>query len=598
MPYQKACEVCKIFGLNEKELCVVNKGEINSNRINLPVYVDEEFARLFGFLCGDGCIRKHSVSFCCGTNEDVNNHYHQLLKKYFTKVTFVKDKRRKNGGIYIVNSTTAANIFKKLGYLHIHKKHTRIPDWLFNAPLKIRKAFVEGFSDADGCERLTKKGTWFSTIEIANKKLIEDIKELWSSIGLCSGHIKERRREGGHEIENGRIMPPTTSYSVTISELLLSDAENVNSVDYFGKEKVYDISVDAEEQNFIANGTIVHNSRAPERRVFYIDVGNIPSHKHESFIERMKDQLRKKKVVRSTQEVGASGIDERWAPPSADEDYFIPVRPNSNTRIETLPGAENLGEIDDVVYFRNKVFVALNFPVNYVNETDSSQTRISLSYRDQRFARMIERLQSYVEEDLLYNLADIHLRLKGYPEELYEDLVVKMTPPSEWRDLSRSEIINARIGYVTSLKGSQVMSDFDLLVKFMKYTEDEAQEIVARNELQKLKDIKMQIIAQNPQLTGLGIPGNEGENEIGIDAAGPNPMLGDEPQNSISQQQNMPEGPPQQQNQNQPQNPQEQDAPTEITFGEPSYEDVKKYDLDIEDYAQEMDQEDIDYSEQ
>jgi hypothetical protein len=355
--------------------------------------------------------------------------------------------------------------------------------------------------------------------------------------------------------------------------------------------------------------------RAPERRVFYIDVHHLPPFKQEAFIERMKDQLRKKKVSSSrTIDSTASSVEERWSAPSAEEDFWIPIRPNSNTRIETLPGAENLGEIDDTVYFRNKLFMALNFPQNYFNQTDTQQTRITLSAQDVKFARLIERIQSYVEDDLLWTLADRHLRLRGFPEEMYEDLILKMTPPSEWRELSRQEIIAARIANITSLKGSQIIADRDLWIKYGHLTPEEAEEIVARNELQKIKDLKIQIIAQNPQLLGVGLPGAS-EDEIGTDAAGPNPMLGGGmggppgaappipdagmagaggPAGATPAAAGMPPaggaGPSLVSGRG-------KDDDVTVNFGDPDPEDVKRYDLDIQDYAQEMDIEDIDYSE-
>jgi hypothetical protein len=107
--------------------------------------------------------------------------------------------------------------------------------------------------------------------------------------------------------------------------------------------------------------------RAPERRVFYIDVGQLPPFKAEAFMDRLKDQFRKRKIANNSGNGGANQVDERWMPPAQDEDYWLPIRPNSGTRIDTLPGAENLGEIDDAVYFRNKLLTALNFPKNYFN---------------------------------------------------------------------------------------------------------------------------------------------------------------------------------------------------------------------------------------
>lgn len=81
-------------------------------------------------------------------------------------------------------------------------------------------------------------------------------------------------------------------------------------------------------------------SRAPERRVFYIDTFQLPPYKAEAFVERMKSQFKKKKVPNTRQGLpGASSVEERWHAPAADEDFWIPIRPNSQTRVDTLPGA-------------------------------------------------------------------------------------------------------------------------------------------------------------------------------------------------------------------------------------------------------------------
>lgn len=340
-------------------------------------------------------------------------------------------------------------------------------------------------------------------------------------------------------------------------------------------------------------------TRAPERRVFYIDVGQLPGYKAEAFMDRIKDQFRKKKVPRQQfAQGGASVVEEKWHAPAQDEDYWIPTRPNSNTRIDTLPGAQNLGEIDDAVYFRNKLFTALNFPKNYFSMEDPNATRITLSAQDVKFARMIERLQGHFEEGL-YQIADRHLKLQGYPPESYEDLSIKMTPPSDWRELSRAEIVTNRINNANSLKGSQLMADFDILVKWMKYTEDETKEMLARLKVQKLEDLKLQILAQNPQLLGVGMP-SQGEQEMGSEPGNPgaNPapegLPGTPPQGAPPPPQGQPPagGPPL------PPPPgmippagQAQPLPS------PTEDDIIKYDMEIEDYESEQDFEDPDPTE-
>jgi hypothetical protein len=331
-------------------------------------------------------------------------------------------------------------------------------------------------------------------------------------------------------------------------------------------------------------------SRAPERRVFYIDVGQLPPFKAEAFVERMKDQFRKKKVG-TNQGSGASSVEERWHAPAADEDYWLPIRPNANTRIDTLPGAQNLGEIDDALYFRNKLFTALNFPKNYFNAEDPGATRITLSAQDARFARMVERIQSSIEDGIL-EICERHLEMRGFPYESFEDLKIQMTPPSAWKELSEAEIMNNRITTVTSLKGALIMSDYDLLTKFMKYTDDEAERIISRNKIQKLDELKIQVIGQNPQLLGVGTPGNqESGPEIGADANGPNPMLGIENQSEGQPEEGSPEEPPNESGESPELN-------SSIELEEPSEEDIKKYDLGVEDYNQTIDDEDIDWSEE
>lgn len=338
-------------------------------------------------------------------------------------------------------------------------------------------------------------------------------------------------------------------------------------------------------------------SRSPERRVFYIDVGQLPPFKAEAFVQRIKDQFRKKKVANSRSPYqGANQVEEKWHPPAIDEDYWLPVRPNSQTKIDTLPGAQNLGEIDDAVYFRNKLFTALNFPKNYFSNEDPNATRITLSAQDVKFARMIERLQAHFE-DGLWELADRHLQMIGYPPDVYEDLVIKMTPPSDWRELSRAEVTNNRIQSASSLKSAQLMSDYDVHVRYLHHTEDETQEMIARLKIQKLEELKLQVLAQNPQLIGVGIPNQQGgDQEMGAQAGGPNPMLGGDPAAGGAAPPGLaaeepPEGdqgpggataPPQ--------------SPQGIPLPEPEEEDILRYDLEIQDYEAEQDAEDIDYS--
>jgi hypothetical protein len=157
------------------------------------------------------------------------------------------------------------------------------------------------------------------------------------------------------------------------------------------------------------------------------------------------------------------------------------------------------------------------------------------------------------------------------------------------------------------LKGSQLLSDYDILTKWMKYSEDEAKEMMARVKVQKLEDLKLQILAQNPTLLGVGMPG-QGEQEIGGQPGGPNPMLGpggqpppggpggEMPPGAAPVPAGGPGGPPMPP-------PPAQATPDMLPpagqakpLPKPTQEDIIKYDMEIQDYESEVDVEEPDFT--
>jgi hypothetical protein len=134
------------------------------------------------------------------------------------------------------------------------------------------------------------------------------------------------------------------------------------------------------------------------------------------------------------------------------------------------------------------------------------------------------------------------------------------------------------------------MSDFDIMTKILKYNEGDTEEMLARLKVQKIEDLKLQVLSQNPQLLGVGIPGQEGGNqqELGAEAGGPSAMPSPEGGEEGAPPPELPES-------NEP--PAEKENAAEpANIPEPDSEDVKKYDLEIQNYDSDSDKEDIDYS--
>jgi intein/homing endonuclease len=292
-----AFSILETLSLKDQAVLETQKQYYSQNQINLPKYIDEDFAELFGFLIGDGCISDNTITFAEGTDPAQNQYYANLLTRYFG------DCKRQNSNTrtysnWTVSSTLGSKLLQDLGYIR-GAKNKRIPEWVFLASDNVKSAFIRGLANADGHiidDELS--GKWHCEIELCNKRLVEDIKDLWTDLGMCSGQIRYRQRKAS--TIQGHDVVATESWTVFLSNNQIPSFEKISSVDYVGEEEVYDIEVDHEKHNFIANGIVVHNSRAPERRIFYIDVGNLPKPKAEQYMNEIMTKFKNKLVYDAT----------------------------------------------------------------------------------------------------------------------------------------------------------------------------------------------------------------------------------------------------------------------------------------------------------
>jgi intein/homing endonuclease len=494
LPFDQAREICQKFNIPESFLIVQDKHEIHSERRkDAPKFVDEKFARLFGFLIGDGSVRKQGISFAAGTNAKQNEYYAKILEDYFGKVHFYQESRSDNMnlGSYVVYSQKVSKIFFEMGYISgAHNK--RIPQWVFTASKSIRRAFIEGLCDADGAERFTPKGTRFTTIEMCNKKLIEDIKEVWSSIGLCSGKLSSRKRSGGHEIEPGRLMLPTTSYIVTLVDLELPKYENVLSVVDVGEEEVFDITVENELHNFIANGVPVHNTRSPERRAFYIDVGKLGQTKADQYVKSLMNKFK----TRLNYDTSTGLINQSKSIMTMLEDYWLPRMGTKGTEVQTLQGGQQLGEITDVLYFKRRTWKALKLPSSRADNDNAPSVDFGsseFSREELKFARFCRKLRSKFAEIFTQSLK-IHLVRKGivtmqeWQEELEDKIRYLWNENSYWAESKELSLLERRVDMLEKIKEHRKYFSEEYINKnILRRTDDEI-ELVNKQIEEDLKN--------------------------------------------------------------------------------------------------------------
>tara|TARA_R110000824_G_scaffold54109_6_gene149474 strand:- start:5030 stop:6952 length:1923 start_codon:yes stop_codon:yes gene_type:complete len=193
--------------------------------------------------------------------------------------------------------------------------------------------------------------------------------------------------------------------------------------------------------------------RSPERRVFYIDVGNIAPADVEQFMEKVKTQMKRNTVV----DADSGRADLRYNPMSVDEDYFVPMRGGSTTRVESLPGGQFTGDIDDVEYLRDKLFSALKVPRSYLARgKDADEDKTTLAQKDIRFARTVQRLQRSVVSEI-EKVCLVHLYILGYRGDDLLSFKLKLNNPSKIAELQELEhwdkkftvAANATEGYVS-----------------------------------------------------------------------------------------------------------------------------------------------------
>jgi hypothetical protein len=189
--------------------------------------------------------------------------------------------------------------------------------------------------------------------------------------------------------------------------------------------------------------------RAPDRRVFYVDVGNVPPEEIPNYMEQAQSTLKKNQVI----DRATGRVDLRYNPMSVDEDYFIPVRGGqSGTKVENLGGGTNAAAIEDVQYIQKKLFSALKIPKAYLGYDEGLGAKATLSQEDIRFSRSINRIQRTIISEL-NKLAIVHLYCNGFDSHDLLDFELKLTNPSTIAQQQKLELFTTKFTIAQSAAG-------------------------------------------------------------------------------------------------------------------------------------------------
>ena len=194
--------------------------------------------------------------------------------------------------------------------------------------------------------------------------------------------------------------------------------------------------------------------RAPERRIFKIDIGNIPPGEVDSHMNQIISKMKKVPYIDET----TGDYNLKFNLQNMMEDYYLPVRGGeSGTNIEALAGMANDGQIEDIDYLKNKMFSALRVPKAFLGYDEGVEGKATLAAEDIRFARTIERLQKIFVSELT-KIAIVHLYTQGYSDSELINFELNLTSPSIVYEKQKVELMNEKIGLANTLKESKLFS--------------------------------------------------------------------------------------------------------------------------------------------
>jgi hypothetical protein len=249
----------------------------------------------------------------------------------------------------------------------------------------------------------------------------------------------------------------------------------------FGQSILENIFKVYKQKELLEDAVLIYRvQRAPERRMFKIDVGNMPSHMAMAFVERIKNEIHQRRIPSAYG--GQSVLDATYNPLSMNEDYFFPVTADGRgSSVEVLPGGQNLGEIDDLRYFNNRLARGLRVPSSYLptgpddNTTPLSDGRVGTAMiQEFRFNQYCERLQAYMSHKLDEEFK-LFMRWRGFNIDsgLF---TLEFNPPQNFAAYRQSELDNARVSTFSTMEQYPYIAKRFALQRFLGLTEEEIKE--------------------------------------------------------------------------------------------------------------------------
>ena len=300
------------------------------------------------------------------------------------------------------------------------------------------------------------------------------------SVTAAGGYTAPSSQNGGGITGGSRFQKGMNETCIDAKHVIhLSLSEGLDVFWPFGQSILENIFKVYKQKELLEDAVLIYRvQRAPERRVFKIDVGNMPSHMAMAFVERVKNEMHQRRIPTYTGG-GQNSVDATYNPLSINEDFFFPVTADGRgSSVEPLPGGSNLGEIDDLKYFNNKMARGLRVPSSYLPTGPDDSDRAlndgkvgTALIQEFRFNQYCERLQTAIGQKLDDEFK-MFMRWRGFNIDsgLFN---LNFTAPQNFASYREAELDTSRVNTFTALEPLPYLSKRFLLERYLGLSKEE-----------------------------------------------------------------------------------------------------------------------------
>ena len=304
---------------------------------------------------------------------------------------------------------------------------------------------------------MTKYGDFYLHLEILDKYGIVNVKPLSSyEVSRLEGHDSENPKLVQFQIEEYNELSRSSKPGKLYENYEVAHFRNLADTNYlpYGKSMLEGARRVFKQLTLMEDAMLIHRMmRAPEKRIFKVDIGNIPPNEVDNFMQQIISKMKKTPVMNANGEYNL-----KYNMESITEDYYLPVRGgDSGTNIDTLPGLGNDGAIEDVEYLRNKMMAALKIPKAFLGYDENVGSKATLAAEDVRFSRTIERLQKIIVAEL-EKIAIVHLYTQGFDDAELINFELELTNPSMIHQQEKLELLTQKKDIANDLIENKLFS--------------------------------------------------------------------------------------------------------------------------------------------